>query len=252
MNLKKLALIFIVILVAVCLMAPVLADAKSKSKGKSKGKSKSKSNVRKNFQDHLVLVGADIGANVFGAVPFGTITIDKGGANEDEVNFNGTGGFGFLGGVNAHVHFEGWIVRGEFAYSQQDGTFSFEGKDSNGDTIDVEDNFRLNNLKLGVGFGKSLVKHRIIHPYLLGVLDYHYMDFRNTDQEDEKAKGSGLGVGGIIGLDALIPKMGGLVVGGGARLDLIYTVNPLKIGDNEITMGYFPIAIFLKGGWMFM
>ncbi len=251
MNWKRLTLICIVILVAVSLFVPVV-DAKSKGKGKGKSKSKGKSSkgTKRYFQDQLVLVGADLGPNVFGAVPFGTITLNKGLEDEEEVNFNGIGGLGFYGGINGHLHFEGWIVRGEFVYSQQDGTFSFE--DKNDDNKEIEHNFRLNNIKFGVGFGKSLVKHRIIHPYLLGVLDYHYLDFRNTDQEDEKAKGSGLGIGGILGLDAKIPKMNGLVAGAGARLDLIYTVNPLKIGDNEITMGYMPITIFLKGGWLFM
>ena len=235
MNWKKFGLIFLILTLSLCLFAPAASAKKKKPK------------VKKGISNNLGLVGVDLGANVFGFIPYGTSTTEAGG-QEEEASFSGTGGFGPLLGVHGHVHFSGWIIRGEFAYAYQGGT----GTADNKDVEDVEFDFAMNDVMLGVGFGKTLVKHYMVHPYLLGVLDYHYLTFKDKD-ENESAAGSGVGVGGIVGADVKVTK--NIFVGGGARLDLIYTLNPLTLNykgsTTKIVMGYFPVKFFLTGGILF-
>lgn len=236
MNLKKLGLLFLVLLLSVFLFASV-AEAKKKKKKK----------VKKGISNHIALAGADLGANVAGFIPYSTVTIETGGDEQDS-NFSGTGGFGPYFGGHAHLHFSGWIIRGEMMYAYQSGTATHRLDEGD----DVEFDYAMNNFMLGVGFGKTLIRHYMVHPYLVGVLDYHYLTFRDKD-EDESAGGSGVGVGGVVGADVKIMKT--FFVGGGARLDLIYTLNPLTLdykgSTTKIAMGYIPVKFFLTGGYLF-
>ena len=235
MNPRKMGLILIVALLCVCLFVSV-AEAKKKKK-----------NI--GVSSKIGQVGADVGLNLFGVIPYGTMNKQKGEVDED-ASISGTGGIGPYLGLHGHLMFSGWIVRGEFGYGYQGGTFK-----ANYDNKELEDDdaeFSLNDLRIGAGFGKTLVKHRIIHPYLIGVLDYHYLTFRDKDWQ-ESAKGSGVGIGALVGVDVMFLKH--FFAGAGVRADMIYSLNPLKLEHKgttrEIKMGYVPFTLFFTGGLMF-
>jgi Outer membrane protein beta-barrel domain len=252
MKLRKFAVMLFVALLSVALMASV-ADAQSKKskKGKSSKKSsKGKSSKKNMTTDELFHVGLDLGANVFGYIPYASFEQDSGSGDTVDGSFSGTGGFGPAFGVHAHLFFNEWIVRAEMGYGYQSGVADINFDDE--DLEDQEFDYSMNNFKIGVGVGKVILKHRLVRPYIAGVLDFHYLTFADKD-EDESASGSGFGIGGLAGVDVNFDK--NFFAGGGARLDLIYTANPLELKKNgvtqTITMGYMPISLFLTGGMRF-
>ena len=261
MSWKRLFMVMLVVTLSIALLAPV-ADAKKKKSKKSKSKKSSKKSSKSVSREETFQIGADLGANVFSFLPFGTVTSNPGTDNEVSGDLSGTGGFGPLFGAHFHLFFAEWIVRAEFAYAYQggQGTVSWDDTqitNSAGVKTSLKDldfDWSMNNVKLGAGFGKVLVKHRIVRPYLLGVVDYHYLTFKDKDAEDS-GTGSGLGLGGLLGVDAKIPGAKGFYAGGGLRFDIIYTVNDLEQkfrgGKNTYSFMYLPVAIFLTGGYQF-
>ena len=157
-------------------------------------------------------------------------------------------------GIHGNLHFKGWIVRVEFGYGYQEGIVETDYDDLKIDEVD----FKMENIKFGLGFGKSLVNHKIAHPYIIGVLDYHYLMFKDYNW-DESAGGSGIGVGALLGVDAKFAKH--YFVGGGIRADFIYALNPMKLSvdrdgdrrsvEREITLGWIPVAFYITGGYIF-
>ena len=73
MNFRKLGLVFLVALLTVFLMAPV-AEAQKKGPKKSKPPKKDSPMSAKDEDKDTFQVGADLGANVFGFIPYASMT----------------------------------------------------------------------------------------------------------------------------------------------------------------------------------
>lgn len=244
MRYKKLSLLILVLVLSVFLFVGV-ADAKKKGNKSTKG----------GFKDDNYMVGGYLGTNIFGAIPYSAVDYTGADGETMETSFSALGGFGPTLGGYFHLLFSGWIVRAEIGYSYQagQGTEKYDEKITlaNGQESDEREfDFGMHDFKLGGGIGKTLIKHKIAHPYFVVVIDYNYLAFRDEDAK-ESASGSAFGFGGILGIDAKFMKH--YFAGGGLRADIIFNVTPLELKDNgvtsEYTMGYLPISFFLTGGY---
>ena len=249
MNWKKLCLIFLVVSLTIVLVAPAAQAKKKKKKG---------------MVDDILDLGLDIGVNVFGGIVYGKVNEEwkahENSSSTDLTEYSDSSGItgsldvGPMVGIHGNLHFKGWIVRIEFGYGYQKGQVKADFSEINTNEI----NLLMENIKFGVGFGKSLVNHKIAHPYIIGVLDYHYLMFKDFDW-NKSAGGSGIGVGALLGVDAKFKKH--YFIGGGIRADFIYALNPMKTKDKQdgnridvqrdITLGWIPVAFYITGGYVF-
>ena len=237
MKRHTLLLVFVLIL---ALLLPSAALAKKK---------KAKTLMSDNFQ-----AGLDLGTYFYGAIPYASVEF-----NEEEATFSGSGGFGPI--IGAHFNMfaaEEWIIHIDLAYSYQSGTATVKFDNEELEDSEKDFDYGLEMFRGSVGVGQSLMATRIINPYWLLGIAGHHLAFQEDD-EDEAATGAGVGPWGALGVDAKIVKQKGLTFFGGAqfRLDLIYSVSPLKrkestsVSQAEITMFYVPLSFILTGGVQF-
>ncbi|MCZ7583824.1 MAG: porin family protein [Deltaproteobacteria bacterium] len=220
-----------VLVLGVALLLPGAAFAKKKNKAK----------MSDNFQ-----AGLDLGAYIYGAIPYASVTF-----NDQDASFSGTGGFGPI--IGAHFNMfaaEDWILHFDIAYSYQSGKASIDFDDEKLNDQDFD--YGLEMFRASVGAGKRILATRFVNPYWMLGLGLHHMAFQEKD-EDEAATGTGVGPFGALGVDAIVTKTKGMhiFVGGQGRLDIIYTVTPLERDKAEITMAYVPLAFILTGGVQF-
>lgn len=233
-RIKRIILIALVVVLAV----PMVASAK---------KMKRKGIDATDFQ-----VGADLGANIFGFIPYADATV----GNEEAASFSGSGGFGPVFGIHANLYpAANWIIHADAGYANQGGTADIDFE--NEALEDQEDDYALNLWRFSLGAGQKIIPTSKILPYWLLGLSVESVRLRFEDDDDPYV-GTGLGPFGALGVDVQVTKMGGMYVyaGGQLRMDLIYTVTPLDYSgdtpfDQEIKMGYIPFGLLLTGGVMF-
>ncbi|MCB9475671.1 MAG: hypothetical protein H6684_16865 [Deltaproteobacteria bacterium] len=228
-----------VVVLAVALVVPGVASAKSEKTG---------------MMEDTVQVGADLGLNIFGTIPFASGKFEG-----EDATFSGSGNFGPAFGVHVNGYFaREWIGHLDVGYFSQSGS-----ADVNFDNADLEDqefDWVMNVFRLSIGGGRSLFSSkdtRLINPYFLVGLGLYGVYFRDQD-EDDSASGQGLGPWGLIGVDGQIMRKKNYKIVGGLQLrgDLIVASDLSMDGqeagkETEISLGYFPVALIVTGGVQF-
>ncbi len=228
----------ITVIILIALIAPAAATAKQKASS------------REDFQ-----AGIDVGSYIYGVIPYGSWEV----SNTDlKGSVSGQGGMGPIFGAHFNLMAaSNLIIHLDLAYSYQGGDATWEFDEDTIDGVDYKEydfDYGMNMFRASVGIGKYIARTGTVMPYWMGGLGLHYLSFKDDDW-DESASGSGVGLWGALGVDAKIVKTQGMQFFGGGqlRMDMIYSVNPLKNSDSdvEITMLYVPLQLLLTGGIMF-
>lgn len=209
---------------------PAVSDAQLKKKSR-----------RDNFQ-----AGLDVGSYIFGTIPFASAEFEG-----SEASFSGSGGMGPIFGAHFNMYAaKNYIIHADVAYSYQSGQAKVDFDDKGLEDQDFD--YAMNMFRFSLGLGRTILESRMVMPYWMLGMGLHSMSFRDKD-DGETSRGTGVGPWGALGVDGKILRTKGLQIfaGGQLRMDLIYTISPLKSKDTEITMGYLPVQFLITGGIMF-